>query len=134
MFQRSLFLVMEFHVCIDTFYRNCSSQSLTSFYKESAWEANGGQSFSLFVKKTNKVSCLVRQHTRFLKQLVTIIPTSAALLAVLGPSLSNTLGLREGGVVLMLLSDMVFVFSTVTFRLILDILQGCVRKTARHQH
>lgn len=65
---------------------------------------------------------------------MTSIPTSAALLAVLGPSLSNTLGLREGVVVLLLLSDMVFEFSTVTFRLILDILQGCVRKTARHQH
>lgn len=57
--------------------------------------------------------------------------TSAALLPVLGPSLSNTLGLREGAaglvvllvVVLLLLSDMVFEFSTVTFRLILDILQ-----------
>lgn len=45
---------------------------------------------------------------------------------MLGPSLSNTLGLREGVVVvvLLLLSDMVFEFSTVTFRLILDILQG----------
>lgn len=56
--------------------------------------------------------------------------TSAALLPVLGPSLSNTLGLREGAagllvllVVVLLLSDMVFEFSTVTFRLILDILQ-----------
>lgn len=67
---------------------------------------------------------------------MTSIPTSAALLAVLGPSLSNTLGLREGVVVLLLLSDMVFEFSTVTFRLILDILQGCIRKMAnkRHQH
>lgn len=59
------------------------------------------------------------------------IHTSAALLPVLGPSLSNTLGLREGAagllvlvvVVVLLLSDMVFEFSTVTFRLILDILQ-----------
>lgn len=53
---------------------------------------------------------------------------------MLGPSLSNTLGLRDGAaglvvlllvVVLLLLplSDMVFEFSTVTFRLILDILQ-----------
>lgn len=50
---------------------------------------------------------------------------------MLGPSLSKTLGLREGAVgllvllvvVLLLLSDMVFEFSTVTFRLILDILQ-----------
>lgn len=49
--------------------------------------------------------------------------TSAAFPPVLGPSLSKTLGLREG-VVLVLLSDMVFEFSTVTFRLILDILQG----------
>ena len=59
--------------------------------------------------------------------------TSAALLPVLGPSLSNTLGRRDGAaglllvlvVVLLLLSDMVFEFSTVTFRLILDILQDC---------
>lgn len=58
--------------------------------------------------------------------------TSAALLPVLGPSLSNTLGRREGAagllvllvvVLLLLLSDMVLEFSTVTFRLILDILQ-----------
>lgn len=56
--------------------------------------------------------------------------TSAALLPVLGPSLSNTLGRREGAagllvllVVVLLLSDMVLEFSTVTFRLILDILQ-----------
>lgn len=57
--------------------------------------------------------------------------TSAALLPVLGPSLSNTLGRREGAAgllllvaeVVLLLSDMVLEFSTVTFRLILDILQ-----------
>lgn len=49
---------------------------------------------------------------------------------MLGPSLSNTLGRREGAagllvllVVVLLLSDMVLEFSTVTFRLILDILQ-----------
>lgn len=65
-----------------------------------------------------------------------IIHTSAALLPVLGPSLSNTLGLRDGAagllvlllvvvLLLLLLSDMVFEFSTVTFRLILDILQDC---------
>lgn len=61
------------------------------------------------------------------------VHTSAALLPVLGPSLSNTLGRREGAagllvllvvvLLLLLLSDMVFEFSTVTFRLILDILQ-----------
>lgn len=58
------------------------------------------------------------------------ILTSAALLPVLGPSRSKTLGLRDGAagllvllvVVLLLLSDMVLEFSTVTFRLILDIL------------
>lgn len=54
--------------------------------------------------------------------------TSVALLPVLGPSLSKTLGLRDGVVVLLLLSDMVFEFSTVTFRLILDILQGLRQK------
>lgn len=64
-----------------------------------------------------------------------VIHTSAALLPVLGPSLSNTLGLRDGAaglvlllvvvLLLLLLSDMVFEFSTVTFRLILDILQDC---------
>lgn len=40
----------------------------------------------------------------------------SAALPVLGPSLSNTLGLRD------VLSEMVFVFSTVTFLLIFDIL------------
>lgn len=40
----------------------------------------------------------------------------SAVLPVLGPSLSNTLGLRD------VLSDMVLVFSTVTFLLIFDIL------------
>lgn len=55
---------------------------------------------------------------------------------MLGPSRSNTLGLREGVVglvaalvVVLLLSDMVFEFSTVTFRLILDILQDWKHKT-----
>lgn len=57
---------------------------------------------------------------------------------MLGPSLSNTLGRRDGGagllvllvavLLLLLLSDMVFEFSTVTFRLILDILQDWDRK------
>jgi len=57
---------------------------------------------------------------------------------VLGPSLSNTLGRRDGPagllvllvvvLLLLLLSDMVFEFSTVTFRLILDILQDCKRR------
>lgn len=56
---------------------------------------------------------------------------------MLGPSLSNTLGRRDGAagllvlvvvvvvvvVLLLLLSDIVLEFSTVTFRLILDILQ-----------
>lgn len=51
-----------------------------------------------------------------------------ALLPVLGPSLSKTLGLRDGVVVLLLLSEIVFEFSTVTFRLILDILQGLRQK------
>lgn len=56
---------------------------------------------------------------------------------MLGPSLSNTLGLRDGAaglvlllvvvLLLLLLSDMVFEFSTVTFRLILDILQDLIR-------
>lgn len=46
---------------------------------------------------------------------VQVILTSAVL-PVLGPSLSKTLGLRD------VLSDMVFVFSTVTFLLIFDIL------------
>lgn len=41
---------------------------------------------------------------------------TSALLPVLGPSLSKTLGLRD------VLSDMVLVFSTVTFRRIFDIL------------
>lgn len=41
---------------------------------------------------------------------------TSAVLPVLGPSLSNTLGLRD------VLSDMVLVFSTVTFLLIFDIL------------
>ena len=66
------------------------------------------------------------------------IHTSAALLPVLGPRRSKTLGLRDGAAGLLvplvagllvllvagllLLSDMVFEFSTVTFRLILDIL------------
>lgn len=54
-----------------------------------------------------------------------------ALLPVLGPSLSKTLGLRDGVVVLLLLSDIVFEFSTVTFRLILDILQGLRPKQKR---
>lgn len=55
------------------------------------------------------------------------VHTSTALLPVLGPSLSNTLGRRDGVVLvwLLLLSDMVLEFSTVTLRLILDILQGC---------
>lgn len=59
-----------------------------------------------------------------------VLLTSAALLPVLGPSRSKTLGRRDGAagllvllvVVLLLLSDMVLEFSTVTFRLILDIL------------
>ena len=82
----------------------------------------------------------INHNTRIIKTLETpagihvcevyAIHTSAALLPVLGPSLSNTLGRREGAagllvllVVVLLLSDMVFEFSTVTFRLILDILQ-----------
>lgn len=59
---------------------------------------------------------------------------------MLGPSLSNTLGLREGTAglvvllvaVLLLLSDMVFEFSTVTFRLILDILQDQDKVSVSH--
>ena len=72
------------------------------------------------------------------------VRTSAALLPVLGPSLSNTLGLLEGVdglvvllvvvLVLLLLSDMVLEFSTVTFRLILDILQDCKRSLAEMSH
>jgi hypothetical protein len=57
---------------------------------------------------------------------------------VLGPSLSNTLGRREAAaglalaallLAVLLLSDMVLEFSTVTFRLILDILQDWEAKT-----
>lgn len=61
---------------------------------------------------------------------------------MLGPSLSNTLGRREGAaglpvllvvvLLLLLLSDMVFEFSTVTFRLILDILQDQDIKSVSH--
>lgn len=42
--QRSLFLVTEFHVCTDMRCRNCSFQSLTSFYNESVVKPNGCQS------------------------------------------------------------------------------------------
>lgn len=52
----------------------------------------------------------VGRKRRMLSQL------TSAVLPVLGPSLSNTLGLRD------VLSDMVLVFSTVTFLLIFDIL------------
>lgn len=45
-----------------------------------------------------------------------LLQLTSAVLPVLGPSLSNTLGLRD------VLSDMVLVFSTVTFLLIFDIL------------
>jgi len=73
---------------------------------------------------------------------------------VLGPSLSNTLGRRDGApeaglalvellpallpllpVVAVVVSDMVLEFSTVTFRLILDILQDWAGKnTHTHTH
>lgn len=68
-----------------------------------------------------------------------MIRTSTAFAPVLGPSLSNTLGLRDVAgagleelllllvAALLLESEMVFVFSTVTFRLILDILQSCTQ-------
>lgn len=64
---------------------------------------------------------------------------------MLGPSLSNTLGLRDVAgagleelllllvAALLLESEMVFVFSTVTFRLILDILQSQDMDSVMHR-
>lgn len=51
---------------------------------------------------------------------------TSAVLPVLGPSLSKTLGLLD------VLSDMVLVFSTVTFLLIFDILYYFNQKKKQH--
>lgn len=69
-------------------------------------------------------ACLMQGHA-MLKAKNTFQLTSAVL-PVLGPSLSKTLGLLD------VLSDMVLVFSTVTFLLIFDILYYFNQKKKQH--
>lgn len=72
-FQRSLFLVMGFHVCTDTYYRNCSSQFLTSFYNESAREDKCGTVCCIYTlykgtwtkKEFFKPSELLHRHQKY---------------------------------------------------------------------
>lgn len=114
-------------MCSDKCCRNCNFRSSANFYNDSERQKHThvmrkkGCTYSSDLLDSNPSKVDKRQRT------------SAALLPVLGPSLSKTLGRRDGAVgllvllvvvvLLLLLSDMVLEFSTVTFRLILDILQ-----------
>lgn len=135
-------------MCSDKCCRNCNSQSSANFYSDSKKKEEKQQQknkiqMSQAKEETAHCAIFIQRHRdleispwrgKTLSDLW-VIHTSAALLPVLGPSLSNTLGLRDGAaglvlllvvvLLLLLLSDMVFEFSTVTFRLILDILQDC---------
>lgn len=133
-------------MCSDKCCRNCNSQSSANFYSDSKKNKKNKKhktQMSQAKEETKHCAIFIQRHSDLeispwrgetLSDLW-VIHTSAALLPVLGPSLSNTLGLRDGAaglvlllvvvLLLLLLSDIVFEFSTVTFRLILDILQDC---------